>query len=165
MAALGNIYDKTKDDHQAINTYKQALELDGDNVEVMLRLGAVYTRMERYDPAQLILDKAVATNPAAPEPHLALAYCFLGKGDLAAAMNHYQTALTIDPENYQAYNGAGVTAMMQYLNDRSQNHLVEQALENWHHSLDINPDQPKIQSLVSRYTAQIHGMAPEQTSP
>ncbi|MBN2212206.1 MAG: tetratricopeptide repeat protein [Sedimentisphaerales bacterium] len=165
LAVLGNIYDKTEDDYQAINTYKQALEFDDDNIDVMLRLGAVYSRMKRYDPAQLILEKAVATDPAAAGPHLALAYCLIGKRDLPSAQSHYQTTLSIDPENYQAYNGLGVTAMMQYIEDRSQNELAEKALENWHRSLEINPDQPKIQNLIARYTAQIHGMTPEQSSP
>ena len=67
----------------------------------------------------------------------------------------YFSVLYCDLDSFKAYNGMGVSSMMLYLSDRENKQLVQQALDNWHKSLEINSDQPKIKKLVQRYMQEL----------
>ena len=41
--------------------------------------------------------------------------------------------------------------MAMYLQDPSQPELRDMAVEHWHRSLELNPEQPKIRELIDRY--------------
>ena len=152
LAGLGDIYGHTGDDYHAIKAYKQALEINPNHYDVMIRLGMVYLRMERYAPAQFILEKAIAAAPRQTEPHIALGYCLLCQHQLQAARNQYGQALVLDPGSFAAQNGIGVACMIEYLDDPDRNFdLCVAAVEAWHASLELNPDQPKIRRLVAKY--------------
>jgi hypothetical protein len=47
---------------------------------------------------------------------------------------------------------------LRYLQDNSRNDLRDRALEYWHRSLELDPDQPKIRTLVAKYQ-------PRKTNP
>jgi len=151
MSSLGDIYGRNGEDYRAIKAYKQALELDPNDYDVMIRLGMVYLHVEWYNPAQFILQKAVAAARRNPEPRIALGYCLLCRDTPAAALEQYQEALELDAESFAALNGIGVAKMLVYLEDRRQQSLCAEAIECWHRSLELNPDQPKIQRLLAKY--------------
>jgi len=148
---LGDIYGRTGAAYRSVQAYKQALEIDPNQYDVMIRLGMVYLHMERFEPARFILDKAVAAAPRETEPYIALAYCLLYLQELPAALQHYRCALRLDPDSYAAHNGVGVSYMMMYLDEPEKIQYALDALECWHRSLEINPDQPKIKSLLAKY--------------
>lgn len=158
QAGLGDVFNKTGDDYKAINAYKQALELNPNDDEVMVRLGHVYTRMKRFEPAKLILEKAIKTAPEKPKPYLAMAFCYLSEGQLGDAHDKYQAVIKIDPKNCEALNGIGVVCMTAYVSNHQDLQKAQVALESWHRSLEINPDQPKIKRLVAKYTSEIRGI-------
>ena len=160
LASLGDIYNKTGQDYKAVNAYKQALELDLSDHYAMINLGMVYLRMKRFSPAQAILDRAINTAPGDPNTHIAMAYCQLSEKNLALALDHYRRALALNANSHQALNGIGVTYMMYYLSDRSNAQVARDALNSWHRSLELIPNQPKIKRLLTRYTAQLNAAAP-----
>jgi len=41
--------------------------------------------------------------------------------------------------------------MLQYLEDATRTDLRGAALEHWHRSLELDPDQPRIHKLIARY--------------
>lgn len=162
LACLGDIYGKTGNEYEAIDAYRRSLELTPDQVEVMLRLGMTYLRQRRYQPAQFILERAANTAPDRPEPSLSLGYCMLCQQDLNAALNYYSHAYQLAPQSPEALNGVGVTKMMIFLDNQQDPQLAVDALEFWHRSLEINPNQPKIRNLVARYNRDWLNNSPQQ---
>lgn len=157
LASLGTIHGKAGDDYKAIRAYKQALEINPADESVMIKLGMVYVRMKRFEPAQLILQKAVDLAPQSPDTHLNLAYCLFVQREVALALERYRNVLELDPQNHKACNGMAACSMMLYLGDRENNiQMGRQGLEGWHHSLEIYPQQPRIRKLVAKYTKQIY---------
>ena len=156
ISSLGDIYNKTGQNYKAVNAYKQALELNLSDHYAMINLGMVYLRMKRFSPAQAILDQAINTAPGDPNTHIAMAYCQLSEKNLNLALDSYRRALAINANSHHALNGIGVTYMMYYLNDRNNAQVAHDALNSWHRSLELIPDQPKIRRLLTRYTAQIN---------
>ena len=122
----------------------------------MTQLGMVYIRMKRYAPGRLILQKALEIDHENIETHITLAYCLLCQKDLEQSLKHYLSALEFDNNSFKALNGIGVTYMMFYLNDRENEKFGIDALECWHRSLEIKPDQAKIRKLLARYGKEIH---------
>ena len=156
LASLGDIYGKSGDHYQAVNAYKQALEIDGRQVEVMIKLGNTYVQMNRFAPAKLILQKAIDTRGDDAQTHIAMAYCLLAERNLEGALAGYQKAAELEKTHPDAHNGVGVAYMMMYLKDKRNKEPARQALSSWHISLELDPDQPKIQKLVQRYTAELY---------
>lgn len=163
LASLGAIYGKAGDDHKAIRAYKQALEINPADEQVMIKMGLVYVRMKRFGPARLILEKAVGLAPEKPETHLNLAYCLFVEREVDGAVERYRRVIELDGENYKAYNGIAACHMMMYLADRENIQMCRDGLENWHRSLEISPQQPRIQRLVKKYTKQLY--PPDQNAP
>jgi tetratricopeptide (TPR) repeat protein len=151
FASLGNIYSKTGSDYKAINAYKQALEVKADQPKVMVELGMVYIRMKRYGPGRLILEKAVELAPDYVDAHVALAFCLLKQNEYKSALLQYKYCLLLDEENCEALNGVGVVFMLLYMENPEDKKLATDAIESWHRSLEIKPNQPKIEKLVQRY--------------
>jgi len=155
LSSLGHIHYKKGDYYEAITAYKQALELDGNQPDIMIQLGAIYTHMKRFAPAKLILNQAIQSAPDQVDPHIALAYCHLIEGQWPQALERYQSAIEIDTSSYQAYSGLGVTYMMLYLKNPGDQQTALDALQAWHYSLELEPDQPRIKRLVEKYSLQI----------
>ena len=123
----------------------------------MLRLGATYLSMKRFEPARLILQKALDAAPDDVEPRLALGYCLLHDNQPESALVQYRRALDIAPANHKTHNGVGVTLMTMYLANRQNRDLGVQALESWHRSLELQSDQPQIKNLIAKYTRELYG--------
>jgi len=155
LVSLGDIYGKKGDGYKAINAYKQALEVNANQVDVMIRLGTAYVKMKRFAPAKLILEKAVDAAPDNPKTYLSLGYCLLWDKDFPQALARYQTALELD-RTPEAYNGIGVTYMMMYRANRQDKQLAQRALNHWHQSLELRPNQARIKRLVNKYTRQLY---------
>jgi tetratricopeptide (TPR) repeat protein len=67
------------------------------------------------------------------------------------AEGSYRTALTYDPRLASAHAGLGSIAMLRFVRDANQLAMREQALEHWHRSLELDPNQPKIRRLIEKY--------------
>jgi hypothetical protein len=42
--------------------------------------------------------------------------------------------------------------MIYYIEDKTQIERHDRALEHWHRSLEINPNQPRVQALIAQYS-------------
>jgi len=73
-------------------------------------------------------------------------------GDYDASLDAYQTAVEYDEQNWRALNGIGVNELNRWLlADRVDIETYQRARLVFRRSLSINPDQPKVITLVLRY--------------
>ncbi len=126
----------------------------------MIRLGTAYLDMKRFEPARQILEQAVATAPTQVDTHLALGYGRLKEKQLSMALDCYQKALKLEPNNFKVHKGLGVTQLLMYQKNPQDKKLLQIALESWHHSLELNPDQANLKEWVVQYSQE---MSPART--
>ena len=84
--------------------------------------------------------------------HESLGYCWFRLRDFTAAERSYRDALAGDQRLPRTHAGLGSIYMLQYLEDDSLVGLRDRALEHWHRSLELNPDQSRVRNLIARYT-------------
>lgn len=158
---LGDIYTARQDNELAIESYKRAIELKGNDPNLMLQLAVVYLRAERFDSAKELLESVAAVVPSSAEVwrHLGFTYLKLGETDLSIVK--YLKAVQIASDDWRGHKGLGVAYMMKYkvlksLNDANDSSAADfrtRALRHWSRSLDLNPAQDKLLKLYRKYTS------------
>lgn len=149
---LGDLYEAQKDHLQAINAYRRVIEMEGNKPDVMISLARAYLRSDRYNSA-----KEVLTDVIAMEPQNSLAYQYLGFAQLKLketdqAVESYKKAVNAGQDDWMAHKGLGVAYMMLSIKNQNDKKIQALAIEQWTISLQINPDQPKLQQLLDRYS-------------
>ena len=181
---LGDVYESRKDYEQAISMYKRALEFDSNNPEVMTSLAVAYLKTSRNEPAEELLKSVINIQPNNNNAYQYLGYCYLRfrdravkeykkametKGDnakriqslkaradeaLYMAIEHYNKAVAINENDWQAHKGLGVAYMLSAI-DLNDDVLKAKAIEQWRKSLAIEPNQPRremVLKLIRRYS-------------
>lgn len=149
---LGDVFEAQKDHVQAIASYRRALELEGNKPELMLALARAYLRSGRYSSGKELLTDVIAM-----EPNNGIAYQYLGFAQLKLketqeAVSSYAKAVEVDESDWMARKGLGVAYMLQAVKENNDEQLQAKALEQWNISLQLKPDQPKLQQLIDRYS-------------
>lgn len=154
---LGVLYSQVQFHSAAVDAFKKAIELDSHSPEAYVDLADEYTSNddmsdEKYDLAANVLESATTLAPSAMVQDR-LGYVRFKQKDYGRANEAFQAALKLDPRYYQSLNGLGVVAMSQaILTSPPDVDLAHAAVDDWKKSLGINPDQPKIQELMNKYT-------------
>lgn len=148
---LGDLHEAQQDHMEAINAYRRALELEGNDPKIMISLSRAYLRSGRYSSAKELLSDVVAM-----EPGNSLAYQYLGFAQLKLkeidkAVESYTLAAQADENDWMAHKGLGVAFMLQSMKDQDDT-LEAKAIEEWTISLQIKPEQPKLKELRDRYS-------------
>ena len=80
-------------------------------------LGVILSRQEQWDAASDVLTNAATRMPGSPEVHSQLAYVFYRTDDGDNAIAEARTALSMDPQNAEAYRllGLGLYSNGKYL--------------------------------------------------
>lgn len=143
-AALGN-YDS------AVIEYQQAAELMELSPELLLNLADALGKVGRYAEMQNTLEQLVKTKPSAGAyERLATALFRQQKYDDSLAA--FRKALELDGNYYPALNGVGVNLLNKYLlSERKDLQSRDDALKALRRSLQIEPKQPAVIDLVTRY--------------
>ena len=92
----------------AIASFQKAIELDSDYVAPLHNVGIAFTDIGRFAEAVAALEKAVQMAPRDAGIHASLATAYLGQEQAQKALEEAQTALTLDPDNYEALLCAGL---------------------------------------------------------
>lgn len=151
--AAGNFY-------EAIRAYKSALELDASRQpRVLVMLGRTYLAQGRLKVARKTLQIALRSDPDQAEAHMHLAYCLGRLNEVESAEEHFTQAVALNDKLPAAHRGLGIILMVRYLQDEDNLSLRERAVEEWHRSLELNPNQPQVRDWIARYRV------PEQSSP
>ena len=155
---LGIVLDAQGKYYEAIEAYKRALERDNHQPAILVNLAYTYLNQDRVKMAQLALEQALKLDPELPSAHEALGFCYFRSQDYPKAEEAYATALQYNPRLPNAHAFLGSINMLKFLADPTDSRLRDRALESWHRSLELSPDQPKVRQLIAKYQ-------PKQTEP
>jgi tetratricopeptide (TPR) repeat protein len=102
--------------HEAELLLREALRADDQNSALHFALGAVLRQQEQWDDAFDEVTRAARLLPDLPENHSAFAYIFYRLDDGPNAIAEARTALSMDPNNAEAYQflGLGLFSNGQY---------------------------------------------------
>jgi tetratricopeptide (TPR) repeat protein len=94
--------------HEAELALRQALSSDPDNASLHFALGAMLRLQERWDDAFDEIARSAQLMPDFPENHSSMAYIFYRLDDGPNAIAEARTALSMDPQNAEAYQFLGL---------------------------------------------------------
>lgn len=147
---LGDLFEAQQNHPEAINAYRRALELEGNKPEIMISLARAYLRSGRYSSAKELLTDVIITDDENGMAHQYLGFAQLKLKDTQAAIDSYLRAVEIDDSDWMAHKGLGVAYMLMSMKNNDEK-LQAMATEQWSVSLQIKPDQPKLEALLKRY--------------
>ena len=107
---LGNVFDKQDRNTEAVNAYRNALELDPENAESWYELGNAYFRTEAYEDAVAAYNKAIERCPASGWAYNNLALSLVKQNKYAEAIPLYQSSIDLlrdDKDKAVAWNRLG----------------------------------------------------------
>jgi tetratricopeptide (TPR) repeat protein len=148
---LGDLYEAKQDHPEAINAYRRALELKGNDPKIMVALARTYLRSGRYSSAKELLTDVVSMDPKNSIAYQYLGFAQLRLKETAEAVESYRQAVNADENDWMARKGLGVAYMLLAMKGQDGERLQALAVEQWNISLQIKPDQPKLRELVQRY--------------
>ena len=137
--------------YEAVRAYKEALERDSGQPVVLVNLAQAYMKQDRLKIARQALEEAIALDPHLAAAHEAMGYCLFRLREFDAAEQAYQRALACDWHLARAHAGLGSINMLRYLEDPARREGRDRAIEHWHRSLELDPDQPRIRKLIAEY--------------
>lgn len=138
--------------YEAIRAYKEALERDSEQPLVLINLAHAYMKQDRFKMARITLEQTIRMDSQLAVAHESLGYCLFCMKDFDGAEESYQRALACDWRLPRAHSGLGSINMLRYLKDDTLTDRRDRALEHWHRSLELKPDQPRIHKLLARYS-------------
>lgn len=152
FANLGAIYSSLGRHEDAIQAYLNAAD-QGDLpaplainlVNALIKTGELQRALDTLSVLVVIEKK--------PEYYERIGYINFKLALYDASLSAYDNALAINPNDTSALNGIGVNLMTRYLQDERNNPAQRnQAVQAWRQSMSINPNQPKILNLITRYS-------------
>lgn len=136
FAGRGNVYYfQLGDDDAAMEEYTTAIDRDGSLSEAYLMRGTIFLEWEDYDSA--INDFSQVIGMESDVTRLTVAYlgrgeAYAGRGSVRLALDNYNAALELDPENVQGYLRRGYLRL-----DRGE---YDNAIDDFNQALNREPD-------------------------
>jgi Tfp pilus assembly protein PilF/4-amino-4-deoxy-L-arabinose transferase-like glycosyltransferase len=124
----------------AVKEYKEAIEIEPEDIEALHGLGIVYMDMNEFNLAEQTLKKLVGIAPSYAPAHFELGSMYVAQGKYPEAENEYETALKIDPN----FERAAVWSALVY----EKLGQPDKALKKWERVLQINPDNQQAKSKI-----------------
>jgi tetratricopeptide (TPR) repeat protein len=151
-ANLAVVLDASGDFAGAEAGYRRALELDPNSTETIVNLAGSLMSQKRYKDAVTAYEQAIKLQDT-PLVRVRYGYALLNSGRIDDALTQFRNVSEQNPRNYQALNGLGDATIAQYkagaqLDEKKRS----DALGYWKRSLDINPQQNRINGLVAQYS-------------
>ncbi|MBI1335744.1 MAG: tetratricopeptide repeat protein [Phycisphaera sp.] len=150
LAATLSLLGEYKD---AIDAYREALELGSPRTELVLGLADANIQLASYDLAISAL-QTLLRREKSPVAYERLGYAYFKKRQFEEALVNFRAALALDPNDTASLNGVGVCLMTQFIQSGqagSNQAMKTEALDSWRKSVTLNPRQPRILDLISRY--------------
>ncbi|QDU72457.1 tetratricopeptide repeat protein [Mucisphaera calidilacus] len=148
---LGAAYTMLGQHERAVRSYQQAAELGELDPPLLQSWAQAHLNLREYDRAANLLQQLVQDQPSA-FAHERYGYALFKQRKRQEAVVQFQAALQLDREMPQALNGIGVCLMAEYLETGRRNPaLRDRAIAAWRRSLTVEPRQPKIVDLMTRF--------------
>lgn len=149
---IGEIQEAQKNHMDAIDAYRRAMEIKGNDPDIMLPLAAVYLRTGRYSAAKELLTEVLQTEPNKGLAHQYMGFVQLKFKETEQAVESYQTAVGLDDRDWMAHKGLGVAYMLLSMKSNNDEKLKVMAMEQWNISMQLKPDQPELKKIMDKYT-------------
>ena len=148
---LGVAYERAGRSADAVLQYETAAELMEPTPQLLMNLLNAYAQSKRYREAVNTAGLLVRLAPTA-NSHERLGWAYFRLGDYSKSLESYRESVRVDPQHWPGWNGVGVNMLNMWLQgDRKDAAQLEQAKAAFRRSLQINPDQPKVQKLLAAY--------------
>lgn len=148
---LGAIYAALGEDEKAVTEYQQAAELMELTPELLLNLADSLGKTGKYAEMQNVLEQLVKQRATAPA-YERLATALFRQGKFDESLATFRKALELDANYYPALNGVAVNLLNKYIaSDRQDTASQREAIEALRKSLQVEPKQPAVIDLLSRY--------------
>ncbi|KAA6184095.1 tetratricopeptide repeat protein [Thiohalocapsa marina] len=102
---LGQAYEATNQDRQALSAYLSAIRIQPSHGEAQARAGIIYFRQRQYGPAETHLLRATTHAPADPLPFYYLGEIYRMQGKCQPSVKMFRKALALDPNLLDAKDG------------------------------------------------------------
>jgi tetratricopeptide (TPR) repeat protein len=149
LAATYQLLQRPQD---ALNAYIAASEvMDDPSPQLMRNIIYLLTQEKRYQEVVNTTEQLVQLDPTT-DTFEQLGWAEFRLGDYQSSLEAYRTAIDYDEQNWRALNGVGVNELNRWLLDEKADIESFQAARIvFRKSLSINPDQPRVITLVLRY--------------
>lgn len=150
-ANLGVTYDARGNKREAEAAYRKALQIDPGQSGAALNLARNLEEQKRPWDAVRVMEQLTRTADSAAVRRR-YGDALLAAGRDADGVLQYREALKLDPRYYPAMNALGAALISQYrsgllLDDRKR----DEAVSVWRRSLQLNPDQPRIEAQLKTW--------------
>jgi tetratricopeptide (TPR) repeat protein len=148
---LGAIYEMRGRNQEAIAQYLAAMELMPASPPLIMNLINVLARERHYreviNAAENLLKIEVSANA-----YERMAYAYFRLAEYDRSLEAYRSAVTVDPDHWQSYNGIGVNALNKWLISKKRDtDSAHEARDAFRRSLQVRPGQQKVIALLSNY--------------
>ena len=150
---FGDVFEAREDHDNAIIAYRRALELEGNKPRVMVPLAVAYLRTNRLEAGKELLASAIEIDPTYAMAHQYMGFAHLKLKAVDEAIVSYQTAAQLEPGDWMALKGLGVAYMLKASVAQDDSYKAK-GLAQWEKSLEIEPGQPELRKMYSKYTSQ-----------
>ncbi len=132
---LGRVYFELKRYEDAICEYKMAIWLDSLNLRAHYYLCQLYEEMQDFDNAIETCKKLIELQPHVAEFHCRMAQYLYLQGEIAEAIEYYQTAVTLNPNPEWT---SVVAQTLGFIFQENTNDL-DAAISSYQHAYSLNP--------------------------
>ncbi len=148
---LGAVYAAMGSHREAVLEFEAAANRMELTPELLLNMADSLGKIGRFREMANTLDRLVAERPSAAAWER-LGYARFKLGDYNASIAAFRESVALDPRYYPALNGEGVTLLNLWLiGNRADEKLRREGLIALRKSVQINPSQPRIIELLTRY--------------
>ncbi len=123
LIKLGTLFLKHNLITDAVETFKQVLEIDPKSNRALLLLASTYTKLNRNDEAINLLQRVIKSGYTYADVYNKLGLAFLNKKSHVKALNAFQEALRINPQYTEAQYNSAITYLQSVLIDPSSSFL------------------------------------------
>ncbi len=150
-AALGSSYVGLGRYREAVAQYEAAVELMEPTPPLLINLINALGKQQRYVDARNTAEYLVRLAPSA-KAYERLGWASFRQGAYDESIEAYRRAVALDSDYWRAHNGVGCNALNAWLlSGKRDIEALGEAKRAFRKSLRVNPDQPKVVSLLSRY--------------
>ena len=107
LTALGSIYEKNRQDAQAIPLYKEIIHQDPDNIEALNALGGIYRRLKMYEESIAVLEQALVSDSTNIQVYYNLGFTYKLMGKNSDAIDCFDHVVSENKEDVLAWNHLG----------------------------------------------------------
>lgn len=146
LSELATVYMEKGMLDEAIDTFKNVLDMQPGNFRVHYDLGMIYSRKRMYDEAISEFKSATEIHPNMPEAHYNLGLVYYKQGMFDMAISEYKSTLSLFTES-KSRKRAGVHYKLGLAyNDKA---MKEDAIKQLNKALEITPNDGKIHYKLS----------------